>query len=219
MADSTGVAMVNDSKDSPSAHEPPAVTARPELLGRVLSERYRIESLLASGAFGAVYRGLHLHMRKEVAIKVLHPEIENFPELVERFEREAVAGAHVSHPNVAVASDLAKFDGDSYFLVQEYIPGETLREVMDRGPLPVGRAARIARQVAGGLGAAHRRGIVHRDLKPTNVMLVEGTEDFTKLIDFGFAKVPLGSLPHLAPDVEAPEWAKSEAGVVFGTVA
>jgi serine/threonine-protein kinase len=210
---------MHDSKDSPSAHEPPALTARPDLIGRVLSDRYRIDAVVAAGSFGAVYRGVHLHMRKEVAIKVLHPEIENFPEHVERFEREAVAGAHVSHPNVAVASDLGKFDGESYFLVQEYVRGETLRQVLDRGRLPVARAARIARQIAAALGAAHRRGIVHRDLKPSNVMLVDGTEDFTKLIDFGFAKVPLGSLPHLVQDVGGADWSKSEAGVVFGTVA
>ena len=208
-----------DTKASPSAHEPPAVTARPELLGRVLSDRYRVDSLVASGAFGSVYRGVHLHMRKEVAIKILHPEIENFRELVERFEREAIAGAHVTHPNVAAASDFGKFDGDSYFLVQEYIRGETLREPCDRGPLAAGRAARIARQIGLALSAVHRRGIVHRDLKPTNVMLVAGTDDFVKLIDFGFARVPVGTLTIAAEELGPPSWEGSQAGVVFGTVA
>src|SRR5262245_8068911 len=162
---------------------PKNVTERPDMIGRVLSDRYRIDALIASGSFGSVYRGAHLHMRKQVAIKVLHPEIENFPELVERFEREAVAGAHISHPNVAVASDLGKFDEGSYFLVQEYVPGETLRDVINRGSLPAVRAAFIARQIAAGLGAAHKHKIVHRDLKPLNVMLVENTDDFVKLID------------------------------------
>ncbi len=197
----------------------PAATLRPELIGRVLSDRYRVDALVATGAFGAVYRGVHLHMRKQVAIKVLHPEVENFPELVERFEREAVAGAHISHPNVAVASDLGKFDGESYFLVQEYVPGETLREVIDRGRLPAVRAAFIARQIAAALAAAHRHRIVHRDIKPRNIMLVEGSDDFVKLIDFGFARVPLEGLPHLPPEAESQEWLTSEAGVVFGSVA
>src|ERR1051326_4691550 len=95
-----------------------AARARAEgLLGRVISERYRIDELVAMGGMGAVYRGVHLHMRKELAIKILPPETENFPELVARFEREAVAGAHVRHPHVAAASDLGKFDGVSYFLV------------------------------------------------------------------------------------------------------
>jgi eukaryotic-like serine/threonine-protein kinase len=200
------------------AGEPDPPNNRAEMAGRVLSERYRLEELLASGGFGAVYRGLHLHMRKQVAIKILHPEIENFPELVERFEREAIAGAHISHVNVAVATDIGKFDGDSYFLVQEYVRGETLRDLMDRGPLPPGRAGRVARQIAEALGAAHRHGIVHRDLKPTNVMLVQDTQDFVKLIDFGFARVPAGSLPQAPDDVSAPDWETSQPGVVFGTV-
>ncbi len=184
----------------------------------MLSDRYRVDELVAAGAFGSVYRGVHLHMRKEVAIKILHPEIENFRELVERFEREAIAGAHITHPNVAAATDIGKFDGESYFLVQEYIRGETLRELMERGPLPPARAGRIARQIALALGAAHRHGIIHRDLKPTNVMLVEGTKDFAKLIDFGFARVPVGTLPNAPEDMPQPEWQASEAGVVFGTV-
>ncbi len=198
---------------------PKGMTARPELIGRVLSDRYRVDELIAAGAFGAVYRGAHLHMHKQVAIKVLHPEIENFPELVERFEREAVAGAHISHPNVAVASDLGKFDGDSYFLVQEYVPGETLRELMDRGPIPATRAAFIARQIAEALAAAHVHGIVHRDLKPTNVMLVENTDDLVKLIDFGFARVPIEALPQVPDDDALPDWETSKAGVVFGSMA
>ena len=79
-----------------------------------------------------------------VAIKVLHPETEGFPELVTRFEREAVAGAHIQHPNVATANDFGKFDGESRFLVLEYIQGKTLRELIDEGPVAPPRAARIA---------------------------------------------------------------------------
>jgi serine/threonine-protein kinase len=192
---------------------------RPELIGRVLSERYRVDALVASGSFGAVYRGVHLHMKKQVAIKVLHPDVENFPELVERFQREAMAGAHITHPNVAAASDLGTFDGDSYFLVQEYVRGETLREAIDKGAFASARAAYIARQIAAGLGGAHRHKILHRDLKAANVMLIEGADDFVKLIDFGFARVPLENLPHLPDGTDETEWLLSEAGVVFGTPA
>src|SRR5262245_54459612 len=145
------------SKSSVGTLVPTAVSGRPELLGRVLSDRYGVDALVATGTFGAVYRGGHLHMRKQIAIIVLPPETEHFPELVHRFEREAVAGAHISHPNVAVASDLGKFDGESYFLVQEYVDGETLRGALERGRLSPERAARIARQVAAALGAAHRK--------------------------------------------------------------
>jgi serine/threonine-protein kinase len=198
--------------------DPKQTRQRPDMIGRVLSDRYRIDGVIASGAFGSVYLGAHIHMHKQVAIKILHPEVENFPELVERFEREAVAGAHISHPNVAVASDLGKFDGDSYFLVQEYVPGVTLREVMKGGPMPAERAAYIARQVAEGLAAAHRHKIVHRDLKPSNIMIVEGTNDFVKLIDFGFARVPIEDLPHVPQGDQGPHWEMSQAGVVFGSV-
>ncbi len=189
------------------------------MVGRVLSDRYRIDALVATGSFGAVYRGVHLHMLKQVAIKVLHPEVENFPDLVERFQREAIAGAHITHPNVAVASDLGKFDGDSYFLVQEYVHGQTLREAIDQGALPPIRVAYIARQIAAGLGAAHQHNIVHRDLKASNIMLLEGAKDFVKIIDFGFARVPFGDLPHRPEGTDDTEWLLSESGVVFGTPA
>jgi serine/threonine-protein kinase len=200
------------------AGRPKEQRTRSDMIGRVLSDRYRIDSVIASGAFGSVYLGAHLHMHKKVAIKILHPEVENFPELVERFEREAVAGAHISHPNVAVASDLGKFDGDSYFLVQEYVPGKTLRELMKSGPMPAERAAYIARQIADGLAAAHRHRIVHRDLKPSNIMIVDDANDFVKLIDFGFARVPIEELPHIPKGDQGPHWEMSQAGVVFGSV-
>ncbi len=160
------------------------------------------------GAMGAVYKGEHLLMRKQVAIKVLHPEIEDFPELVARFEREAIAGAHINHPNVASASDFGKFDGDSYFLILEYIEGTTLSDIIKQGPLEPLRAARIAKQLAAALGAAHQRGIVHRDVKPRNIMICEpsildtvargGDDEIVKLIDFGLAKVPVEKLSTVA---------------------
>jgi eukaryotic-like serine/threonine-protein kinase len=201
------------------------------LIGRTLSDRYRIVSLVAMGGMGSVYGAEHLLMRKHVAVKVLHPEIEGFPELVARFEREAVAGAHIEHPNVVTASDFGKFDNGSCFLVLEFIRGTTLRELMDRGPLPPKRAAWIVRQVAAGLAAVHAKGIVHRDIKPTNVMIIDetrrtrrigrndpGVEDVVKLIDFGLAKVPVEELSAVALDADDPRRSLTAAGVVMGTV-
>ncbi len=201
------------------------------LVGRTLSDRYRIVSLIAMGGMGAIYRAEHLLMRKQIALKVLHPEIEGFPELVARFEREAVAGAHVQHPNVATASDFGKFDGGSAFLVLEYIQGITVRELIDRGPIPPARAASITRQVAAALSAIHQKGIVHRDIKPKNIMIVEqpqpgerdsgkelGGGDVVKLIDFGLAKVPVEELSAIALDADNPRRSLTAAGVVMGTL-
>ncbi len=199
------------------------------LVGRTISDRYRIVELVAMGGMGAIYKGEHLLMRKQVAIKVLHPDIEDFPELVARFEREAIAGAHVNHPNVAAASDFGKFDGDSYFLVLEYIEGTTLSDILSsEGTIEPLRAVKLIRQLAAALGAAHARGIVHRDVKPRNIMVCEpsivetsaraGEDEIVKLIDFGLAKVPVEKLSTVARDPVADGRELTNAGVVMGTV-
>src|SRR5262249_46634237 len=156
----------------------------------VILNRYRVEELVAMGGLGAVYRGTRLSTGEDVALKVLHPDAEGLPELVERFEREAVAGKHILHPNVAAVYELEQFDEGSYFLAMEFVRGTTLREPMTRGPVEPMRAARIAKQLASALLAAHDMGIVHRDVKPRNVMILDGAEERVQLIDFGLAKVP-----------------------------
>lgn len=193
------------------------------MVGTTISDRYRIIELIAMGGMGAIFRGEHLLMRKHVAIKVLHPEIENFPDLVARFEREAVAGAHIQHPNVASASDFGNFGEGSAFLVLEFIEGITLRELLTReGPLAAPRAAGIAKQLAQALGAVHEKGIIHRDVKPLNVMVLKadsGAKDTIKLIDFGLAKVPVDQLSDVARDADPIRRSLTAAGVVMGTVA
>ncbi len=207
---------------SPSDTELAARVRAASLIGRVVSGRYRVVELLAMGGMGAVYRGEHLRMRKRVALKVLHPQIEGLPDLVARFEREAIAGAHIQHPNVASATDFGELDDGSYFLVLEYVAGETLHDVIRRdGPLPPRRAAHIARQLASGLAAAHAAGVVHRDVKPRNVMLVEGSDDHAKLIDFGLATVTAERLSAIAsdPQSERAVGRLTGEGVIVGTVA
>jgi hypothetical protein len=207
--------------DAPNGGEAKSAPDEP-LIGQVISERYRITKLLATGGVSSVYLGQHVHMLKHVAIKVLDPNAEKLPEFVARFRREAVAGAHVQHPNIASATDFGQLEDGSYFLVQEYVPGQTLNRLIAGGPLPPTRAVAITRKLAAALGAAHDVGIIHRDLKPSNVMLVEGTDDVVKLIDFGFAKMRFSDVPTLAPPADeppAPEKLLTQAGVVLGTVA
>ncbi len=191
------------------------------LSGRVVSERYRIDKLLASGGMGAVYSGRHLLLKKRVAIKILHGELDNLPSLIERFEREAVAGAHVSHPNVASATDFGKLDDGSYFLVLEYVEGTTLYDLIRRGPLPFGRAVHIARQIAAALHAVHQKGIVHRDIKSRNVMVNEADGDHAKLIDFGLARLHEGRLsnPRKSRSDASDPGRLTDVGEIFGTVA
>ncbi|MDI3281908.1 serine/threonine protein kinase [Polyangium sp. 15x6] len=198
------------------------------MIDRVISDRYRIRELIAMGGMGAVYRGEHLLLKKRIAIKILHPETENLPELVKRFEREAIAGAHIQHPNVASATDFGKLPDGSYFLVIEYVKGKTLHQLLQDGPLPPRRAARLTRQLASALDAIHRLDIVHRDLKPRNIMVVDGPAETVKIIDLGLAKVKVNELS--AGDRERQDSRASigdedeygtltVAGTIFGTIA
>jgi eukaryotic-like serine/threonine-protein kinase len=164
------------------------------LIGTVLAGRYRIERLLGSGGMGSVYRAEHVLMRKACAVKVLHREMTQVKEVVARFEREAVAAARIEHPNVATATDFGQLENGSFYLVLEFIEGESLSQLItDHGALAEERALLITRQIADALSAAHAAGIVHRDLKPDNVMLVtkDGSTDFVKVLDFGIAKLKI----------------------------
>jgi serine/threonine-protein kinase len=186
------------------------------LVGVVLSGRYLIERLIGEGGMGAVYQAEHTHMRKRMAVKVLHPEMSRMPEVVARFEREAMAAAHIDHPNVASATDFGKLEDGSFFLVLEFVEGQSLRDAMAGGQLELGRAIHIARQIASGLARAHALGIVHRDLKPENVMLVsrDGDPDFVKVLDFGIAKVPVGDI---VGEQKEPGQVLTQLGMVYGT--
>lgn len=186
------------------------------LVGRTLLDRYRVEALVAMGGIAAVFRGERLADGEQVAIKTLHPDAEDPPELIKRFQREAIAGRHILHPNVAAVYEIAQLEDGSWFMVMEYVRGATLRDLMREGPMPAARAARIALQISAALNAAHDLGILHRDVKPLNVMIEAGPEEQVKLIDFGLAKVPV---EELALDGETTRASLTQAGVIFGTVA
>ena len=198
----------------------PAKARALSLVGTIVADRYRIHNVLAMGGMGAVFTGEHIHMRKRVAIKVLHPDTEGLPGLVSRFEREAIVGAHVEHKNIAPARDFGRMADGSYYLVLEFVRGVTLRALINRGPMPAARVVRLARQVAVALGKLHGKGIVHRDLNPRNVMVVQTTKEVVKLIDFGFAKVPVEKFNAMSVQQGTPI-APSQItadGVIFGTI-
>ena len=182
--------------------------------GQMIADRYRIVRVVGEGGMGVVYAAEHVLMRKEVALKVLHADMCTNPEVVARFEREAVAAAHIDHPNIAGATDFGRLADGACYLVLELLRGPSIRDEILKGPIPLARALHILRGITAGIAAAHAKGVIHRDLKPENVMLVErdGDVDFVKILDFGIAK--------LDPSVEAaPAGGKvlTRLGTVFGT--
>ena len=187
------------------------------LVGSTLAGRYKIEALLGEGGMGAVYLAQHIGIRKRVAIKVLHPETSQNPELVARFEREAIAAAHVEHPNITAATDFGRAENGQFFLALEYLEGKRLRDVLSDGPMPALRAIHIVEQVAQALERSHQLGVIHRDLKPENIMLVPrpGDPDFVKVLDFGLAKVvPAGEA---RPEGLTGNKLVTQTGSIFGT--
>src|ERR1700739_2276844 len=133
---------------------------------------YEIVGLLGSGGMGEVYRSRDSALRREVAIKVLPSFVSRDPDRLERFEQEAQAAAALNHPNILAVHRFGVFEGVPY-LVSELLEGGTLRQVLQRGPLPVRKSIDYAVQIAHGLAAAHEQAIVHRDLKPENISVTK----------------------------------------------
>ncbi|HVZ70966.1 MAG TPA: serine/threonine-protein kinase [Polyangia bacterium] len=197
--------------------------------------KYKLHEIVGRGGMGVVYRGEHVYIGKEVAVKILHEGYGGREESVKRFLREARAASLINHPNIVDVTDFGKSSDGTVFFVMELLEGEALDVVLQRDRrLDLMRAITIVNQMAGALGSAHSKGIVHRDLKPENVMLIrregrrelirqliddEGVHqvserekafDFVKILDFGVAKVR---------DPEANEEGRrqTQQGIVFGT--
>jgi serine/threonine protein kinase len=152
----------------------------------VLSGRYRLESKLGSGGMSTVYLALDEVLDRPVAVKLLHREISEEADQLERFRREARAAARLSHPNLVSVIDAGEDEGRPY-IVFEYIEGRTLkRRIHDGGPLPVDEAVAYAIEIGRGLTAAHARKLVHRDVKPQNVLI--DPDGRAKVTDFGIAR-------------------------------
>lgn len=189
--------------------------AAEEWVGRVVSQRYRVESLIGVGGMGAVFRVKHLALGKTFALKVLHSHYTRDADVISRFMREARAASQTGHPHIIDVLDVGtNEEGDVYF-VMELLEGQNLGETIKReGPLAVRRAVHIARQVCQALSAAHAAGIIHRDLKSENIILTPRGKDpdFVKVLDFGICKQMDGesgtTSPGLimgSPDYMAPE--------------
>jgi eukaryotic-like serine/threonine-protein kinase len=167
--------------------------------GRVLSH-YRLEERLGSGGMGLLYRATDLALGRAVAVKLLARHLVSDESAKVRLIREARAASALDHPNIATIYDVGEHDGE-IFIVMALYGGETLKQRIDRGPLPLSEALADLRQVALGLEAAHRSGIVHRDIKPANVFL---TKDGTvKILDFGLAKLLSQSQSQVTQDGQA----------------
>jgi len=163
---------------------------RRELTGQVLDGRYRVLGPVGQGAMGSVYRGEHLKLGRLVAIKVMNEQVPSDDASRRRFDREAMAMAKLEHPHCASVLDVGMHDGQP-FVVMDFVSGETLKSVVDQGPLPIPRAVEITRQILSGLAHAHEHGVIHRDIKPANIVLSQkaGLGDQLKILDFGLAKL------------------------------
>ena len=167
-------------------------TGSDPLLGRILNGKYRIESEIGQGAMGTVYLGEHIGLKKKVALKILHSDLQVSDESLQRFQREGIAAGKFNHPHLIQIFDFDKSEGRLFYLAMEYVEGVNLTLFLrQRGRLPVETALKLARQILSCLAEAHRHGIVHRDLKPDNIMVSEASrgELRVKVLDFGLSKL------------------------------
>jgi Tol biopolymer transport system component len=175
---------------------------------------HEVVSQLGSGGMGEVYRARDHKLNRDVAIKVLPKDLASDHDRLRRFEQEAQAAAALSHPNILAVYGFSTTEELAPYLITELLEGQTLREQLQQGKIPVRKAVEFALQTARGLAAAHDRGIVHRDLKPENLFLTR--DGVVKILDFGLAKLvvpePSGSPTSMATV------SVTEAGVVLGTV-
>lgn len=176
---------------------------------------YEIVSAIGAGGMGEVYRARDPRLGRDVAIKVLPARLSADADRLSRFEQEARAAAALNHPNILAVHDIGQHEGAPY-IVSELFEGETVRERLTGGALPVRKAVEYGIQMAHGLAAAHEKGIVHRDLKPDNIFVT--SDGRVKILDFGLAKL-VHTETALAGATDFPTTPpKTQAGLVLGTM-
>ena len=176
--------------------------------------RYEIRDLIGAGGMGQVYRAHDSSLGRDVAIKILPAEMSLNQDRLQRFEQEARATSVLNHPNILAIFDIGSFEGAPY-VVSELLHGETLRDRLIPGALPVRKAIEYAIQIARGLAAAHEKGIVHRDMKPENVFLT--TDGHAKILDFGLAKLLDPSVPDEGSSQADTRRVSTQPGTVLGS--
>ena len=168
----------------------------------MLANRYQLESRIAAGGMGEVHVAMDTRLHRRVAVKLLREELADSGDFIERFRREALMSARLTHPSVARILDYGQ-DGETHFIVMELVEGRDLAKVLaERGRIPAQEAARMTAQVCDALGAAHEAGFVHRDIKPSNVIITP--HGAVKVTDFGIARALAGS-------------SLTETGTIMGT--
>lgn len=183
------------------SHDPEGRTDGAARVGELLGGRYRVESVVGYGALGTVLRARHITMGREVALKLLSPELSGHPAIRRRLIKQVHLAQNLYHPNNCRLFDFGQADG-SLYLVMELLKGLTLRTLIERGaPYSVGWVLDIGMQILDGLGEAHAQGLIHRNIKPRNIMLLprrRGGQQ-VKLMDYGLA-ASLDALPGQDPD-------------------
>jgi len=177
---------------------------------------YRIVSKIGAGGMGEVYLAEDTQLERQVALKVLRAEIADDEERVRRFVQEAKAASALNHPNILTVYEIGNFENSRY-IATELIKGETLRDRLRGGPLPLCETLDVALQVAAALNAAHEAGIVHRDIKPENIMLRD--DGLAKVLDFGLAKLTEKKSETISSEDVTRVHVKTSPGLVMGTVA
>lgn len=178
-------------------------------IGRTLLDQFHIEEVLGSGGMGTVYRAHQQSVDRDVAIKILHPELIQNPDAVRRFKREAKVSTSLDHPNIVRVFLFGQLPDDSLYLVMEHLAGQSLGKLLaTEETLELGRALRILLQLCDGIGDAHRHGVIHRDVKPENIFIIDraGEPDFVKVLDFGIARFLTNE-----------QTALTQSGLIFGT--
>ena len=198
-------------------------------MAKIIAERYELLELIGQGGMADVYLAQDIILNRTIAIKILRTSLAKDPIYVTRFQREASAAAALSHKNIVEIYDVGE-DEDKYYIVMEYVPGMTLKElILKRGAVHVVEAIDIMKQVISGISKAHQLGIIHRDLKPQNILVTDS--GVAKIADFGIASmqslaqvtqtdVIMGSLHYLAPELARGEKATAQSdvyalGIVF----